>query len=152
MNLEAWLQPLIWLAGVGQIALALASLAIPRQLGWRLKLAGMSPLLRQMFWVYAAYILGTNLAFGLVSALAPASLLDGSPLAAAVCTFIAIYWLSRVVVQWTYFDLTELPRSRFNTFARVSLELAFVALTVVYAAAAYTNGCAPRADFHADRR
>jgi hypothetical protein len=154
VHLEDWLRPLIFVAGVGQIAVAVGSLAIPRQLGWRRELAGTSPLIRQMFWVYAGYILGTNLAFGLLSALAPDSLLDRSPLAAVVCTFIGLYWFTRVVIQWTYFDLSELPRSRFNTCARFALEAAFVALTLVYAAAAWVNcsdsPAAPEA--HAERR
>ena len=34
------------------------------------------PLLRQVFWTYAAYIWFTNLCFGLVSALAPHWLLE----------------------------------------------------------------------------
>lgn len=136
---EGWLEPLVRLAGAGQLALVAGSLAIPRQLGWREKLAGTSPLIRQMFWVYAGYILATNLGFGLISALAPGLLLDRSPLAACVCGFIAIYWASRVVIQWTYFDLSELPRTPFNTLARWSLEGLFVALALVYGAATWAN-------------
>lgn len=75
MLFTAWLEPLLLLAGAGQIVLVFGSLAIPKQLGWREKLAPTTPLIRQMFWVYAAYILATNLAFGLLSALAPAALL-----------------------------------------------------------------------------
>lgn len=134
-----WLAPLLVLAGAGQIALVLGSSAIPRQLGWRAKLSATTPLIRQMFWVYAAYILATNLAFGLLSALAPAVLLDGSPLATAVCGFICLYWVSRVIVQWTYFDLSELPISPFNKFARIALETLFIALALVYGAATLHN-------------
>jgi hypothetical protein len=138
-----WLEPLLLLAGAGQIALVFGSLAIPRQLGWREKLAATTPLIRQMFWVYAAYILATNLAFGLLSALAPAALLARTPLAAAVCAFICVYWVSRVIVQWSYFDLSELPRSPFNTFARFTLEGLFVALALVYGAATWFNLAPP---------
>lgn len=136
---EGWLKPVVLLAGVGQIALVIGSLAIPRQLGWREKLALTSPLIRQMFWVYAAYILATNLAFGLVSAFAPDRLLDGSPLATGVCGFIGVYWFTRVVVQWAYFDLSELPRTPFNRLARWALEALFVALALVYGAATWQN-------------
>lgn len=145
MVLDGWQEPALVLAGVGQLALVLGSLGIPRQLGWREKLAGTSPLLRQMFWVYAGYILATNLAFGLLSALAPGSLLDGSPLATLVCGFICVYWVSRVVIQWTYFDLSEIPRTPFNVFARWSLEGLFVALALVYGAATWANCGAPTA-------
>ena len=87
---------------------------------------------RQMFWVYSAYIWLTNLCFGLLSALGANLLLDGSPLAACVTGFIVSYWLLRMVVQWLYFDISEIPMTGFNVFARWSLELLFTALTVVY--------------------
>jgi hypothetical protein len=61
---------LVFVAGVGQLALVVASLAIPRVLGWRQQTARLRPLLRQVFWTYALYILCTNLCFGLVSAFA----------------------------------------------------------------------------------
>lgn len=129
----------VQLAGVGQLALVVGSFAIPRQLGWRDKLATTSPLVRQMFWVYAGYILATNLAFGLVSTFATDALLDGGRLATMVCGFISLYWISRVVIQWTYFDLSEIPRTPFNRFARWSLEGLFVALALVYGAATWAN-------------
>lgn len=134
-----WLAPLVLLAGLSQLALVVGSLAIPRQLGFREKLRATTPLIRQMFWVYAGYTFATNLAFGLVSTLAVDALLDRSPLAAAVCGFICVYWASRVIVQWTYFDVSELPRTPFNQLARFTLEALFVALTLVYAAATWHN-------------
>ena len=78
------LRTLVFLAGVGQIVLALASTAIPRVLRFREETAKLRPLLREMFWTYAGYILCINFSFGLLSALRPAWILDGSPLAAAV--------------------------------------------------------------------
>lgn len=137
--MEVWLKLALQLAGAAQFVLVLGSTAIPRQLGWRDKLAGTSPLIRQMFWVYAAYTLGTNLAFGLLSTFAADLLLDRTPLATAVCAFICLYWAARVVVQWTYFDTSELPRTAFNNFARWSLEALFIALALIYGAATWAN-------------
>lgn len=65
------LEPLVVMAGLGQFGLALGNLAIPRVLGWRGDVAKLRPLTRQVFWTYAAHIWATNVAFGLVSALAP---------------------------------------------------------------------------------
>ena len=42
-------------AGVGQLALVAASLAIPRALRWPEDLARLRPLTRQVFWTYAGY-------------------------------------------------------------------------------------------------
>ncbi len=129
---KAHLEIALQLAGWSQVALILGSLGIPHVLGWRDKLGALTTLLRQMFWVYSAYIWLTNLCFGLLSALGAALLLDGSPLAACVTGFILGYWLLRMVVQWLYFDISEIPMTRFNTAARWLLEGIFTALTVVY--------------------
>lgn len=134
-----WLYTLILLGGLGQIALILGSLGIPRVLGWKSKLATLSPLLRQMFWVYSLYIWLTNLCFGLVSALATDALLDGSLLATCLTGFIFGYWLLRMAVQWFWFDISELPSTRWHIAARWILELLFTGLTLVYGAAMLWN-------------
>ena len=89
---------LLQLAGWSQVALILGSLGIPHVLGWRDKLAPVTTLIRQMFWVYSFYIWYTNLCFGLLSALGAGLLLDGSPLAACVTGFILGYWLMRMAI------------------------------------------------------
>jgi hypothetical protein len=119
-------------AGAAQLILVVASLAIPRLLNWKDDLAKLRPLTRQVFWTYAAYIWVTNLSFGLVSTMAPQLLLDRSPLAGFVCSFIAVYWVARVVIQFGYFDRTDAPKGRFFLLAEAALVTLFVSLTIVY--------------------
>jgi hypothetical protein len=133
------LRTLVFLAGLGQIALFAASLTIPSVLGWRQELAKVRPLVRQLFWVYAAYILVTNLSFGLLSALAPGWLLDGSPLAGAVSGFMAVYWGARLLLQFTYFDRHAVARTRTVVWAEIALVALFAGLTLVYGTACWSN-------------
>ncbi len=119
-------------AGVAQLILVVASLAIPRLLGWRGDLAKLRPLTRQVFWTYAGYIWVTNLSFGLLSTMAPRLLLDRSPLAGFVCGFIAVYWAARVVIQFAYFDRTEVPEGLFFVVGETALVTLFASLTIVY--------------------
>jgi hypothetical protein len=126
------------LAGFAQLALAAASTAIPFVLRWREETAKLRPLLRQLFWVYAAYILGLHVAFGLLSAAAPAWLLDGSPLATAVTGFIALYWGVRLGLQFA-FPRSDVPRGLRFRLAEVALSALFVFLTATYAAAFLEN-------------
>ena len=133
------LRTLVFLAGLGQIALILASLAIPRVLRFREEAAKMRPLLRQLFWTYAGYIFFTNLCFGLLSALAPGLLLDGSPLAAVVTGYITAYWTARVVIQFTYFDRSDAPPGAHVRLAEAGLVTLFVYLVAVYGAACAAN-------------
>jgi hypothetical protein len=131
---------LVLVAGISQLALVVASLAIPRVLRWREQTARLRPLLREVFWTYAAYIWVTNLCFGLVSALAPGWLLDRSPLATAVTGFMAVYWAARLTIQFTCFDRTDAPPGRHIRLAEGALVSLFAFLTLVYAAAAASNG------------
>ena len=132
---EQWLTWLLRLAGVGQVALALASLAIPRVLGWREEAARLQPLMRQVFWTYAAYIWSFNMSFGLLSALAPHWLLAPTPLSRAVCGFIALYWGARVAIQLFSFRRYA-PAGRRYRLAEAGLLALFAYLTAVFAAAA----------------
>jgi hypothetical protein len=134
----AYLPVLVFIAGVGQLVLILASLAIPRVLRWREDTAKLRPLTRQVFWTYAIYIWGINLAFGLVS-LRPDWLLDRSPLAGCVTGFITVYWVGRVLIQFLWFDRSDAPPGLLVRLAEVGLVGLFVYLSLVYAAAFLLN-------------
>jgi len=124
------------LAGIAQLGIAGSSLLIPRLLGWREETARLKPLTRQVFWTYASYILGIHVAFGLLSLLAPAALLDGSPLARAVCGFIALYWLVRLTLQFIAFDRSVAAERPLFRFAEAAYVSTFAYLVFVYGATA----------------
>ena len=127
---------LLILAGLGQLVLALGSLAIPRVLNWRADTAKLRNLTRQVFWTYAGYIWATNVCFGLVSTLAPGWLLDTAPLARAVSAYIALYWIARVAIQFFYFDRSDAPPGPLTKLGEVALVALFVYLSLVYGALA----------------
>lgn len=126
------MRTLLILAGWGQIALALASLAIPRVLRWREDTAKLRTLTRQVFWTYAAYIWAAHVCFGTLSALAPDQLLDHSPLARAVSGFIAAWWSARVLIQVLWFDRSAAPPGALTKLAEAALVLLFLFLAGVY--------------------
>ena len=129
----------IFAAGVGQLALAAASLALPRVLGWREDTARLKPLTRQVFWTYAGYIWAANLSFGLLSSLAPSTMLDGSLLATALCGYIALYWTSRLAIQFFVFDRSKTKEGRLFQLAEVALTSLFVFLVTAYGTAMAWN-------------
>ena len=135
MNITLALQ----LAGIAQVTLVLASIAIPRCLEWNKGLAGLSNLLRQMFWTYAIYITGIHLFAGIVSLCAASELLNGSFVSTAVCILMAVWWGARIVIQFTYFDTSSVPTTRFTKSAEIALVGLFSALTIVYSWAVYSN-------------
>lgn len=135
MNIES----LIFLAGVGQICLVLGSLFIPKMLNWVEETNKMQPLLKQVFWTYAGYILITNLSFGLLSVLSPESLLEGTFLAQSVSLFITIYWFARILIQFFYFDRKATPKGIVYTLGEIGLVGSFLFFTVVYGYVLYLN-------------
>jgi hypothetical protein len=130
------MKALLILAGLGQLALAAGSLALPRMLRWSEDTAKLRPLTRKVFWTYAAYIWVTNVCFGVVSTFAPDWLLDRSPLARGVTAYITAYWGARLLVQIFYFDRSEAPAGAFYELAALALVGLFLFLTAVYGYAA----------------
>ncbi|SDJ70261.1 hypothetical protein SAMN04487898_10438 [Pedobacter sp. ok626] len=130
---------LIFFAGIAQIALVFGSLAIPAMLNWKTELVKVSLLIKQMFWTYAAYILVINLCFGVLSVFAIRELLNGSLLALLICGFIAVYWISRVLIQFLYFDRKSFPKGKIYMAGEFMLVVLFVFLSIVYSWAFYIN-------------
>ena len=130
---------LLQLAGIVQILLTLLSLLIPKILNWRAELVQVRPLIKQMFWTYAGYILMINLCFGLLSFSAANDLVNGSKLALCINGFITIYWISRVLIQFFYFDRTSFPTGNWYKLGEALLVLLFVFLSSVYSYAFYVN-------------
>jgi hypothetical protein len=135
MNVQLFIR----LAGIAQIALVLGSFAIPRILNWRGELAKVQPIIKQMFWTYAAYILVINLCFGLVSVICYWELSDGSTLAMLLTSFIAVYWISRILIQFLYFDRAGFPTGNWHKLGELVLVALFGFLSVLYSWVAYFN-------------
>jgi hypothetical protein len=122
---------LVVLAGLGQLGLAAGSLAIPRVLGWREETMRLTRLTRQVFWTYSVYIWGTNVCMGALSAFAPALLLDGGPLARAVCGYTALYWGARLALQLFCYDRAVVTTAALRV-AEVALAVLFLFFTATY--------------------
>ena len=56
---------LIFLAGLSQVTILIASALVPFRLNWRDELRGLSRLHRQMHWVYGGYVVVSIIAFAI---------------------------------------------------------------------------------------
>ena len=129
LSLSAWIQ----VAGAVQLAIGLANLPLAIRLQYRRNLAGASEIVRQVFYVHAAYIVLVVFGFAALSLLFPTDLASGRPLGRFLSTFLAIFWLLRVPIQLFYYP-TEIRRQ--NRLADVIFTVAFVCLAVVFGLAA----------------
>lgn len=95
---------LILAAGVIHAGIVIANIPLPGRLRVRENLAVVPNFVRQIFyvhWVYIVVVVGffSALCFGFAAELAGATLL-GRFLSA----FMAAFWLSRLLLQWFYYD------------------------------------------------
>jgi hypothetical protein len=133
------LTSLIFVSGLGHIVLSLGSIVIPRILNWTENLRTLSPLLRQMFWTYAGYILVINFSFGLISLIGTEELINKSMLAKSITLFIALYWFTRILIQFFYFDRSQAPKGLIYTLGEAALVTLFGAFTIIYSLAFLSN-------------
>jgi len=126
------LKNLIVLSGYGHLILSMGSMLVPVALNWKLHLKDLQPLLRQMFWTYAAYILAINLTFGLICLFGTDELLGTTFLAKSIHLLIGIYWLTRIGIQFFYFDTTHAPEGIIFTLGEIILVFLFVLFAIVH--------------------
>jgi surface polysaccharide O-acyltransferase-like enzyme len=83
--------------------------------------------------------LAINLCFGLLSVFDFNEITNGTTLAMLVTGFIGLYWLSRVLIQFLYFDRSNFPEGRWNIIGEIVLVVLFIFLCVVYSVTCYFN-------------
>jgi len=127
------------LAGFGLSVLVVASFWIPKILGWKEKLAGLTPLMRELFWTYSAYILASHLFFAILALGFRDWLLSGTSAAAAMSGFICFWWSVRVYLQFFGFDLEEVEDTALNRLAKHLLTVLFVCLMILFAILTWWN-------------
>ena len=119
------------LAGVAHLISLSAIIYAPIHLGWHEALGRVSNLLRQMGQVYHYYTTGTIVAMGLVSLFCAPDLISGTPLARAVCAYIALFWIVRLGVQ-IYYDFRPHVDRLWLKVGYHALSVLFVGFGVLY--------------------
>ena len=124
--------PFIWAAGAVQLSIASANFLAPARLRYRENLAKVSPIVRQIFVIHAAYIVGVLLALSALCFFFAPELAGASRLGTFLSGFIALFWLSRSAIQVLYYD-SELRKQ--NRFFDTAFLLAFLYLGSVFSLA-----------------
>ncbi|WP_254508928.1 hypothetical protein [Anatilimnocola floriformis] len=90
---------LIFTAGWAQLSVLVASALVPIRLNWKEEFKSLSPLHRQMYWVYGGYVVLSIIALGVIAVVNSRELAGGGLLARSVCAYIATFWGIRVSLQ-----------------------------------------------------
>jgi hypothetical protein len=133
------LSSLVRLAGATQLAIAAANFFLPKKLNYRDNLNRVAPIIREIFIVHSAYIVGVLLLFAAVSFAFAPELASGHGLGQFLAGAMAIFWFCRVPVQLLYYDRAVRRTHRFG-------DVAFTAATIFLAAtySAASIGAGPR--------
>jgi alginate O-acetyltransferase complex protein AlgI len=127
---------LLFVAGLLHLSITSAGILMTFVLDWRKNLAPLCALTREIVWTHALFVLMTIVAFGLVSLALPTTLASGSPLARAVCGFIALFWGIRLIIQFVLFDARPHMTKPLLKLGYHGLTLCFAYFTLTYALAA----------------
>jgi len=123
----------LWIAGVVQLAIALANLVLPRKLKYRENLARIAPIIRQIFVVHSGYIVGIVLLFAVITFGFATELASGRGLGRFLAASMAVFWICRVPLQLFYYDAAL---RRANRAGDTAITFALLFLAATYAAAA----------------
>ena len=127
------LQTGLMIGGWSLVALSIASFWIPKALGWKEKLAGLAPLMRELWWTYSIYVWSSHVFFAVLALGFSDWLMGRSGAAMAICSFMLLWWAVRLWLQFFGFDLSEIEGSVFNRVAKHLLTTLFIGLVILYA-------------------
>lgn len=128
------LQTGLQIGGFSLVALGIASFWIPKALGWKEKLAGLTPLMRELWWTYSIYVWSSHVFFAVMTLGFGEWLMGATGAAMAMNTFMLLWWSIRLYLQLFGFDLREVEASGFNRIAKHLLTLLFTGLVVLFSA------------------
>jgi hypothetical protein len=97
--MRSYVPHLLFVAGLIQISVLVASALVPLRLDWRSQLAPLPKLIRQLFWVYGGYTVLAILGLAVIVIVNATELAAGSLLARSVCLYLAAFWGIRLALQ-----------------------------------------------------
>lgn len=131
---------LLKLTALTYLGLIAAGLLMPGIVGLRQHISTLPKFIRQLFWVYYAFIGLSLICFGLGTFFLADELAAGTPLARAVCGFLALFWSVRFVAGTFVFDLRPYLTNGWRSAGLTATNLVFTCLPVVYGWMALKGG------------
>ena len=130
-----WVVPnwLIIAGAIGQIFTALIYPYIRHVVfDWYNDIKKLKPLNQEIARTYGRYIQGLNFSFGLISMLFTEDLKNQTGLAIALTGFIAAYWIGKVITQFAYYPMYEIPRKLIFKIGEVGMNILFISFAVIF--------------------
>ncbi|WP_462250798.1 hypothetical protein [Ferruginibacter sp.] len=99
---------------------------------WYNDIKKLKPLNQEIAKTYGRYIQGLNFSFGLISILFTSDLKNETGLAVALTGLIAAYWTGKLITQFAYYPMYDIPKKRIFKIGEVLMNTMFVAFAVIF--------------------
>lgn len=124
---------LIIAGGIGQIfTAAIYPYIRHRVFDWYNDIKKLKPLNQEIAKTYGRYIQGLNFSFGLIALLLTDELQNKTGLAIALTGLIAAYWTGKLITQFAYYPMYQIPRKMIFRIGEFAMNGLFILFTVVF--------------------
>jgi hypothetical protein len=124
---------LIIAGGIGQIFTALIYPYVRHVVfDWYNDIKKLKPLNQEIAKTYGRYIQGLNFSFGFITLLFTSELKNQTGLAVALTGLIAAYWTGKIVTQFAYYPMYQIPNRLIIKLGEVLMNGLFILFAVVY--------------------
>jgi FtsH-binding integral membrane protein len=134
------LTTLLQLAGLMHVGLVWAGMTMPRTVGLAGHLKPLPPFIRNLVWVYYAFIGLILISFGILTFIFADEIAAGEPVARALCILMAVFWTMRLVAALFVFDVRPYLTNWFYRAGYQATNVAFAYLVGIYIWAAWKGG------------
>lgn len=129
----------VFIAGILQLSVLVASSLVPFQLDWRNELKSLPKLHRQLYFVYGGYVVLGIISLGVISIVYANELASASGVARGVCTYAALFWGIRLSLQ-AFLDAKPFLKNGWLQAGYHVLTLLFIYFTIVFGYLALRGG------------
>ena len=88
---------------------------------------------------YGRYIQGLNFSFGIITFIFTGELKNKTGLAVALTGLIAAYWTGKVITQFAYYPMYQIPRKTIFKIGEVLMNTLFILFAIVFILLFVTN-------------
>ncbi len=131
---------LIIAGGIGQIFTALIYPYIRHVVfDWYNDIKKLKPLNQEIAKTYGRYIQGLNFSFGLITILLTDELKNQTGLAIALTGLVAAYWIGKVITQFAYYPMYEIPKKAVFKIGEAGMNVLFISFALIFSGLFVTN-------------
>jgi hypothetical protein len=99
---------------------------------WYNDIKKLKPLNQEIAKTYGRYIQGLNFSFGFISIVFRNELQDHSGLAVALTGLIAAYWTGKIVTQFAYYPMYQIPKRMLFRIGEIGMNTLFVCFSATF--------------------